>query len=114
MALIELKNKARPNNLTTRSRAKVTYGDKIEISAKEALTYLGDNTFNITFVPTDKKELRTCNARQLEWLRREFGVKGDIDKILNKMFPEPTIKKKIKTEIKNMMPVEDKKETTSS
>ena len=48
MALIELKDKKRPIYLTTRSRAKVTYGDKIEISAKEALTYLGDNTFTIT------------------------------------------------------------------
>ena len=114
MALIELKDKKRPIYLTTRSRAKVTYGDKIEISAKEALTYLGDNTFIITFVPTDKSELRTCNARQIEWLRKEFNTKGDIDKILHKMFPAPSIKKKIKTEIKSIIPIEDKKETTSS
>lgn len=98
MALIELSAKQvgdHPIVLSTKSKASVAYGDKTEINPIEALVYLGDTRFKITFVEKDKATLQTCNERQLEWLRREFKVKGSAKKILNKMFPTASLKKKL-------------------
>jgi len=101
MSKIELSSKGFPVVLSTKSHAKVVFGESIEIDPKEALVYLGDNRFKITFDALDKKILKTCNEHQTAWLRKEFNVKGDIDKVLRKMFPEVnTIKKVIKPILK--------------
>jgi len=104
MALIELSARQVGNHpivLNTKSKVSVTYGKKTEINPIEALVYLGDIRFKITFVEKDKAKLQTCNERQLEWLRTEFKVKGSAKKILNKMFPTVSLKKKLMPVIKN-------------
>tara|TARA_R100000008_G_C3457677_1_gene102539 strand:- start:80 stop:505 length:426 start_codon:yes stop_codon:yes gene_type:complete len=108
MTQIELSEKGFPITLSTKSHSKVSFGEKTEIDAKEALVYLGDNRFKITFVPSDKKVLRTCNKHQTAWLKKEFNVKGDIDKVLKKMFPESSIKKVMKPVLKEKKTAEEK------
>ena len=111
MTLIKLSKKGRSIDLTTRSNLSVT-NDNQEIDAIEALVYLGDKRFTLTFVPTDKNKIRKCNSRHLEWLRREYNCKGDVEEILKKMFPPSTIKKKMKAVIKPKPVIETKTETT--
>jgi hypothetical protein len=95
MSKIELSKKGFPIVLSTKSHSKVVFGEKIEIDPKEALVYLGDNRFKITFDASDRKILKTCNEHQTAWLRKEFKVNGDIDKVLRKMFPEVNVMKKV-------------------
>ena len=111
MTLIKLSKKGRAIGLNTRSHLSVA-NDIQEIDAIEALVYLGDTRFTLTFVPTDKDKLRKCNERQLEWLRREYQCKGDVENIIKKMFPPSPIKKKMKAVVKPKPVIETKTETT--
>ena len=111
MTLIKLSKKGRSIGLISRSKLHVS-NDNQEIDAIEALVYLGDKRFTLTFVPTDKNKIRKCNSRHLEWLRREYNCKGDVEEILKKMFPPSTIKKKMKAVIKPKPVIETKTETT--
>ena len=116
MALIELSTKQIGNKalvLSTKSKASVAFGDTTEINPIEALVYLGDNRFKITFTPKDKSILQTCNEHQLEWLRTEFKVKGNADKILKKMFPSPTVKKKLTAVVKSKSDSPNKESKTT-
>ena len=111
MTLIKLSKRGRPIRLTTRSNLKVS-NDNTEIDTIEALVYLGDKRFKLTFVPTDKNKIRKCNKRQLKWLRREYKCKGNTEKILRKMFPSSTVKKKVNAIIKAKSLIKSITETT--
>ena len=59
MALIELSARQIGNKslvLSTNSKASVAFGETTEINPKEALVYLGDHRFKITFIPKDKSK----------------------------------------------------------
>tara|TARA_R100000656_G_scaffold113218_1_gene85502 strand:- start:85 stop:423 length:339 start_codon:yes stop_codon:yes gene_type:complete len=111
MTLIRLSKKGRAIGLNTRSHLSVT-NDNQEIDTKEALVYLGDKRFTLTFVPTDKDKIRKCKSTHLEWLRREYQCKGDAEEIIKKMFPPSTVKKKMKAVVKPKSVIETKTETT--
>ena len=111
MTLIRLSKKGRAIGLNTRSHLSVA-NDNQEIDTIEALVYLGDKRFTLTFVPTDKDKIRKCKPTHLEWLRREYQCKGDVEKIIKKIFPPSTIKKKMKAVVKPKPVIETKIETT--
>jgi len=111
MTLIKLKKKGRAIVLSTKSHLEVT-NDNVEINTIEALVHLEDIRFKITFVPADKDAIRTCNERQLNWLRRHYQCKGNVEKILKKMFPVSTMKKKMKAVVKTKPLIEESSETT--
>ena len=111
MTLIKLKKKGRPIILSTKSHLEIT-NDNVEINTIEALVHLEDSRFKITFVPADKNAIRKCNNRQLNWLRRHYQCEGNEEKILKKMFPSSTVKKKMKAVVKPKLVIEETSETT--
>ena len=107
MASIRLKNKGYPiTHVLGMGDFTISYEQDCSVPTLVAVGFVGSEDYTVSFEQKDKEAIQNASETSIDILKTEFKVKGNKDKLIERMFPTPKVKKAVQVVKKAVEPIE--------